>query len=173
MHFKTDKLHKFTYCWSSESVCVWSPCMWAGPEHCVTVSLWKCDSLLMTGQRLCTNGCRCVDGGRTSPVTVLISSCARGSFQQLCPYRRVRCIHWQHRSTFHMRPSGVNGKKRRQREGGKLNKVGAEEENPWKQVFKMTLWWIRPLSLWASAFHFLEISNWHSIQNGFRSLEFD
>lgn len=59
-------------------MCVWSPCGWVGCEHCVPVNLCKCDSLLMAGQWLCTNGCRCVDGGRTSLVTVLISGCARG-----------------------------------------------------------------------------------------------
>lgn len=32
----------------------------------------------MAGQWLCTNECRCVDGGRTSLVTVLISGCAQG-----------------------------------------------------------------------------------------------
>lgn len=32
----------------------------------------------MAGLWLCTNGCRSVDGGRTSPVTVLISGCGHG-----------------------------------------------------------------------------------------------
>lgn len=59
-------------------LCVWSPCGWAGRVHCVPVNLCKCGSLLMAGQWLCTNGCRCVDGGRTSLVTVLISGCAQG-----------------------------------------------------------------------------------------------
>ena len=31
---------------------------WAGPETCVPVTLCKCDSLLMAGHWLCSNGCR-------------------------------------------------------------------------------------------------------------------
>lgn len=57
----------------SQSMCMWSPWRWEGCEHCVPVNLCKWGFLLMARLWLCTNGCRCVDGGRTSPVTVLIS----------------------------------------------------------------------------------------------------
>lgn len=59
-------------------MCMWSPWRWEGCEHCVPVNLCKWGFLLMAGLWLCTNGCRCVDGGRTSPVTVLISGCGHG-----------------------------------------------------------------------------------------------
>lgn len=62
----------------SQSMCMWSPWRWEGCEHCVPVNLCKWSFLLMAGLWLCTNGCRCVDGGRTSPVTVLISGCGHG-----------------------------------------------------------------------------------------------
>lgn len=42
----------------------------------------------MAGLWLCTNGCRCVDGGRTSPVTVLISGGGpRGQLHDSAPTR--------------------------------------------------------------------------------------
>lgn len=57
----------FTHRGSSKPVCMWSPCGGAGREHSVPVNICKCGSLLIAGQWLCTNGCQCVDGGRTSP----------------------------------------------------------------------------------------------------------
>lgn len=67
-------------------MCMWSPWRWEGCEHCVPVNLCKWGFLLMAGLWLCTNGCRCVDGGRTSLVTVLISGGGpRGQLHDAAP----------------------------------------------------------------------------------------
>lgn len=79
MHFKKLKMKKNGHTVGpSQSMCMWSPCRWEGCEQCVPVNLCKWGFLLMAGLWLCTNGCRCVDGGWTSPVTVLISGYGHG-----------------------------------------------------------------------------------------------
>lgn len=115
----------------------------------------------MAGQWLCTNGCRRVDGGRTSLVTALISGCARGSFQRLRYYRRACRIHWQHHSPFSLDLKDEWKNRTRRRAGGHLNKGRTEDENPlsgWQQVSEILTWWLKAFVAVAPASHILEIS---------------